>query len=128
MAAAAVTAPPIIFPPDFLIKPSLVAKKDIQAELNYALHEDAGKTLITDLRGPDASENSKQFGKRKTCYSVQVHDIRGEETKYTLDRNGFQYVWDPVAELDDWFNEEKCKAILVPKAEKLVQQMYVVPS
>jgi hypothetical protein len=52
-----------------------------------------------------------------------IHDIRGDESTFTLDQNGFQYVHHDVPELDDWSDEEKIKEILIPKTEELVRQM-----
>ncbi len=41
----------------------------------------------------------KQISLRKTGCSVQIQYIRGEEAEYTLDRDSFQYVRDPVPEI-----------------------------
>jgi hypothetical protein len=54
---------------------------------------------------------------------VQVQDIRGRETQFTLNQNGFQYVSHDVPGLDKARRPDTCRTVLIPETEKLVQQM-----
>lgn len=100
------------------------SKKDIQTELVYWKRlED--RLVVTDFTQPGGEQRFAEQENYNERHPVQIHDIRGEEAKYTLDKNGFQYVRHDVPELDDWSDEEKIKAILIPKTEELVRQVYV---
>lgn len=100
------------------------SKRDVQTELVYWKRlED--RSVVTDFTQPGGEQRFEEQQAYNEKHPVQIHDIRGEEANYTLEKNGFQYVRHDVPELDDWSDEEKVKAILIPKTEELVRQVYV---
>ena len=55
---------------------------------------------------------------------VTVHDIRGEEKKYTLDSTGFQIHGHKSAE-KDFVDDAQIKAVYYPETEQLLKDVYV---
>jgi hypothetical protein len=51
---------------------------------------------------------------------VVVHDVAGDEEKYTLDSHGFQYVKHESVE-KDFQDEEQIKAQYYPEIEQLLK-------
>ena len=101
-------------------KASSSTKHDVSTTLNY--YKDPG----------DGSEPAPAYvGKAETFerpteqLDVVVHDIRGEEEKYTLDGAGFQIFPHKSAE-KDFLDEEKIKAEYYPEVEQLLKDAYVV--
>ncbi|KAJ5535310.1 hypothetical protein N7527_001564 [Penicillium freii] len=58
-------------------------------------------------------------------HKVHVQDLRGQESTYTLDKNGFIYVSHEMPELDNLSDEEHMKDAIIPKTEELVRNMSV---
>lgn len=58
-----------------------------------------------------------------TSRTVQIKDIRGKEAQYNLKRNGFQYVWHDMPELEGVAEESHVENVIIPKTEALVRQM-----
>ncbi|GAD99961.1 conserved hypothetical protein [Paecilomyces variotii No. 5] len=54
---------------------------------------------------------------------VTIRDVRGRETEFTLDRNGFQYIHHEVPGLENCSGEDEIVALLFPETEKLVQKL-----
>jgi hypothetical protein len=54
--------------------------------------------------------------------SVTVHDIAGDEDKYSLDSHGFQFVKHESKE-KDFLEEEKIKAEYYPETEQLLKDV-----
>lgn len=52
--------------------------------------------------------------------SVTIHDISGDEDKYTVDSHGFQYVKHESKE-KDFVDNEKIKAEYYPETEQLLK-------
>lgn len=100
------------------------AKRNVQTELAY-WRQVPGQKVVNDFTQPDGEKGYAEMTKYDDRHEVIIHDIRGEESDFTLDRNGFQYVKHDVPELDDWSDEAKVKQVLIPATEKLVQQLYV---
>lgn len=57
-----------------------------------------------------------------TSLPVLVHDVSGEEDKYTLDTHGFQFVKHESKE-KDFLDVEKIKAEYLPETEQLVKEV-----
>jgi len=51
---------------------------------------------------------------------VVIHDISGEESKYTVDSHGFQYVNHESKE-KDFVDDKKIKAEYYPEVEQLLK-------
>lgn len=93
---------------------------DVLAELIYWKQvENASVTL--DFTSPGAQERYNDLSKLDQKYSVTVHDVRGEESHYTLQHHGFQYVRHEVEEIRDWSNEDQVTEVLLSATEQLVK-------
>ena len=55
---------------------------------------------------------------------VTVHDVRGEEHKYSLDSTGFQIYGHKSAE-KDFIDDAQIKAVYYPETEQLLKDAYV---
>lgn len=58
--------------------------------------------------------------------SLTVHDIRGTEDQYSLDKNGFQIYHHQSAE-KDFRDDEQIKKIYYPEIENLLKEAFVIP-
>lgn len=56
--------------------------------------------------------------------SAIVHDIRGTEDQYTLDKNGFQIYKHQSVE-NDFVDDEQIKQVYYPETERLLKEVYV---
>ncbi|KIM92869.1 hypothetical protein OIDMADRAFT_138871 [Oidiodendron maius Zn] len=94
-------------------------RHDILAELNY--WKDVGNTsVLVDFNTPGAQERYNDLLKLDQAHSVMVHDVRGEESKYTIDRHGFQYVQHEVKDMGNLSNDEEVIAVLLTATEQLI--------
>lgn len=57
-------------------------------------------------------------------HSAIVHDIRGTEDQYTLDKNGFQIYKHQSVE-KDFVDDEHIKQVYYPETERLLKAAYV---
>jgi hypothetical protein len=97
-------------------------RHDILAELNY--WKDVGNTsVVVEFNSPGAQERYNDLLRLDQAHSVMVHDVRGEESKYTIERNGFQYVQHEVNDMGNLSNDEEVIAVLVPATEQLVKEV-----
>lgn len=62
---------------------------------------------------------------RDTKHAVSVHDIRGSESNFTLEENGFQYVQHEIPGLDQAEDPAHVKEVIIPQTEELVRKVYV---
>jgi hypothetical protein len=53
---------------------------------------------------------------------VTVHDIRGQEHEYTLDKNGFQ-IYPHESKEKDFLDDEQIKAVYYPETEQLLKDV-----
>ncbi|GFF35772.1 bifunctional solanapyrone synthase [Aspergillus udagawae] len=96
-------------------------KQGIETELNY--WEGSDDPIIIDFNTPDGKQKFAEVEKQEARHPVLIHDIRGTEDQYTLEKHGFQYFHDEVPELDDWTDEQKVIDTLIPKSEELVRKI-----
>jgi hypothetical protein len=68
---------------------------------------------------PDNSQ-ANTFQRPHAPQSVTVHDIAGDEDKYTLDSHGFQFVKHESKE-KDFLDDAKIKAEYYPEVEQLLK-------
>ncbi|PSN72452.1 hypothetical protein BS50DRAFT_658372 [Corynespora cassiicola Philippines] len=110
MATSTVTAPVAIH--DGLIK----------ASLNYHDRK-AGLVDVLDFTKPGTEKTFEEYQNMVEEVPTAFHDARGKEDQYTLHKNGFQYVKDPVAGLQDANSEDEIRDILLPATEDLVKRV-----
>ncbi|CAI7567149.1 unnamed protein product [Penicillium bialowiezense] len=103
-------------------KPAKVPAKHVETDLMFWRRP----TIDDDVKGP-SKENTECIANEEHpldgAHRVSVQDIRGQESAFTLDRNGFTYVNHEIAELDQASNEQCMRDIIIPKTEELVRDL-----
>ncbi|PYI00851.1 hypothetical protein BO78DRAFT_380224 [Aspergillus sclerotiicarbonarius CBS 121057] len=97
-------------------------KHDIWTGLVFRKRTD-NRHEVVDLTTMTPEEYAPIEHKKQEKHSVLVHDIRGNEFEYTIEKNGFQYVRDEVPELRDCSDDDEIKKILIPRTEELVRKV-----
>jgi hypothetical protein len=80
----------------------------------------AGVFRSFNLRQINSQQNTSQ--RPHIPHNVIVHDVTGDEDKYTLDSHGFQFVKHESKE-KDFLEDEKVKAEYYPEVEKLLKEV-----
>lgn len=96
--------------------------KDVEAELVFWKRPES-QTLEVDFTKETPETCMATMIKQDDNQTVHVRDLRGKETQYDLKRNGFQYVWHDMPELEGAAEKSHVENVIVPKTEALVQQM-----
>ncbi|KIX97415.1 uncharacterized protein Z520_06867 [Fonsecaea multimorphosa CBS 102226] len=91
------------------------AKHDVTAEVYY--YKDPG-----DGTPPEPSYVGKpnSYLRPHVAQSVVIHDVSGDEDKYTIDSHGFQYIRHESKE-KDFVDNDKIKAEYYPEVEQLLK-------
>lgn len=63
---------------------------------------------------------AQTYERPHTALPVTVHDISGEEEKYTLDSHGFQ-IYKHLSLEKDFLDDEEIKASYYPETEQLLK-------
>jgi hypothetical protein len=104
---------------------STAETRKVLADLTYWSHI-AGNSVVVDFTTPGAEQRFAELDKFNVTCTVPIHDIRNLEGKYTLQRNGFQYVYHEMPELDgSTMSEKEIEDYLIPATQKLVEELYV---
>jgi len=90
-------------------------KHDVATELNY--YQDPGDGT---LPAPVYVGKSDNVERPHAVQNVIIHDIAGDEDKYTLDSHGFQFVKHESQE-KDFLDDDKIKAEYYPEVEQLLK-------
>ena len=95
--------------------------QDVLADFNY--HKDLG-----DGQPPTPSYIGKPetYDRPIETRTMIVHDIRGEEGKYTLDGKGFQ-IHKHVSQETAFENDHQIKTVYYPEIEGILKDAYVLP-
>jgi hypothetical protein len=126
MATAAVASPSSVptYKPQTLqstTTPKSSGPQDVDTILNYYKpNEDGSPPHPTYVDRPETYERPVE------PHSVIVHDVRGRESDYTLDGNGFQFYRNTSNE-KDFLDEEKIKSGYYAEVEQLLKDAYVSP-
>lgn len=97
---------------------------DVEADINYfpAATTTAGDVIETKDWEPrllgDADEHTRK---------LTIHDVRGIEDRFELDRNGFQFVELPT-KARDVTTDEKIQDEYYPEVAEVLQELYAEPS
>ncbi|KAL8708381.1 MAG: hypothetical protein Q9220_006762 [cf. Caloplaca sp. 1 TL-2023] len=98
---------------DYPIEPP---SKDIKAIFNYYKDpEDGGPPLPAYVGKPETYERPIE------AKSMTVHDIRGEESQYTLDGTGFQ-VWKHTSKEKEFVDDDKVRRDYYPEVESILKE------
>jgi hypothetical protein len=98
--------------------------KHVDTELMFWRASGGDNRVQIDFTNGNPEEGLKAMRGHDQMHRVRVHDIRGQESNFTLDKNGFVYVSHDMP--GDATDEEQVKDTLVPKTEELVRQMSVL--
>ncbi|KAJ0414587.1 hypothetical protein BJY00DRAFT_318671 [Aspergillus carlsbadensis] len=101
--------------------------RNIQTTLNYWPKPLSGNITI-DFRKPGAEERFNELESLEEEHAVTIHDIRDlrEHEQPTLEKNGFQYIHDPVPGYDKGENwsERRIARLFLLRTEELVAGLY----
>jgi ferredoxin len=131
MAAAAVGLPPSTdsFGSVTHINPTQASQT--QTTYPTALKHDVNTILNFHLDNEDGSPPAPVYVNKPESYvrpldahNVTIKDVRGEEDKYTLDKNGFEFRRHTSVE-KDFVDDEQIKAQYYPETEQLLKDAYV---
>lgn len=91
--------------------------KDIRTELNYFKDaEDGSPPHATYIDRPET------YDRPVATHPATVHDVRGRESEYTLDKDGFKFVRHTAAE-KDFLDDEAIKAGYYAETEQLLKDV-----
>ena len=89
--------------------------RDVVAEFNYYKDPGDGSPPAPSYVGkPETYERPAETG------TMVVHDIRGEEDRYTLDTTGFE-IYKHVSQETAFEDDEEIKKIYYPEVEELLK-------
>jgi hypothetical protein len=101
--------------------------RNIQTSLKYWPRPPRSEVAI-DFRKPGAEERFNELESLEEEHAVTIRDIRGlrESEQPTLEKNGFQYMYDPVPEYDERENrnEKRIEKSFLPRTEELVAKLF----
>ncbi|RFU75259.1 hypothetical protein TARUN_7001 [Trichoderma arundinaceum] len=95
-----------------------VPKHDVETILNFHKDNEDGSPPAPSYAGKPESFTARPIASHK----VTIHDVAGEEDKYTLDKNGFQIYRHPSVE-KDFVDDEQIKALYYPETEQLLKDV-----
>ncbi|KXG46333.1 uncharacterized protein PGRI_051890 [Penicillium griseofulvum] len=91
--------------------------KHVDAELHFWRRPDADNSVKVDSTKGKPEDIKKTHVSNET-HRVLVHDIRGQESSFTLDKNGFVYLSHEMPDLDMVSDEQHVKDTIIPKTEE----------
>ncbi|KFY26651.1 hypothetical protein V493_03958 [Pseudogymnoascus sp. VKM F-4281 (FW-2241)] len=100
-----------------LTQETKVAKHDVSTELNYYQDPGDGTPPVPYYVG-----QPNTYERPTTVQNVVIHDIAGDENKYTLDSHGFQYTKHESNE-KEFLSDDKIKAEYYPEVEQLLKDV-----
>jgi len=91
---------------------------DVEVSLSYSVLPADGKPF-NYVEEPPAGEPKTNLG--ETTLKATIHDIRGRESEYNLDKDAFQVIHNvPESAEKDFTDDESIKANYYPEVEKLL--------
>lgn len=93
---------------------------DVETSLNFFKdNEDGSPPHPTYVGKPET------YRRPRDSHKVTIHDVSGEEDKYTLDEQGFQFLKHTSVE-KDFVDEEKVKDEYYKEVDQLLKDVYVL--
>lgn len=81
--------------------------------------------LVSDFTKVGREEGMAAMKNLEEEHRIQVHDVRGHESDFSLQQNGFQYAWHEIPELGGAADESQVEQFIIPQTEELVKKLYV---
>ncbi|KAJ5365667.1 hypothetical protein N7517_008553 [Penicillium concentricum] len=97
--------------------------KHINTDLHFWRRPDVDNSAQVDVANDKTEDNSKKMHVSDGTHRVQIQDIRGKESSYTLDKNGFVYVSHDMPDLDKVSDKQHVKDTIIPQTEALVRKI-----
>ncbi|KFY38846.1 hypothetical protein V494_04174 [Pseudogymnoascus sp. VKM F-4513 (FW-928)] len=94
-----------------------VGKHDVETELNYYQDPGDGSKPVPYYVG-----QPNTYERPTVAQKTVIHDITGEEEKYTLDSHGFQVTRHESKE-KEFLDEERIKEVYYPEVEQLLKDV-----
>lgn len=88
-------------------------------QLHFTLGESLACTVVV-INSKTGDSKPQTYERPHATLTAIVHDISGDEGKYTLDSHGFQYVRHESVE-KEFEDEEKIKEKYYPEIEQLLK-------
>ncbi|KAJ5819264.1 hypothetical protein N7474_004855 [Penicillium riverlandense] len=79
--------------------------------------------LVSDFTKVSPEEGMAAMKRLEEEHRIQVHDVRGHESDFSLQQNGFQYVWHEIPELGGAADEEQVQQFIIPQTEQMVKKL-----
>ncbi|KAL1891690.1 hypothetical protein Sste5346_007439 [Sporothrix stenoceras] len=117
MAAAILQAPTLAGPHVDSLPSSHSTKRHVQTTLNYYKPNADGSPPHTTYY-----DRPETYYREVEPHAAIIHDVSGDEAKYTLDGNGFQFVDRPVTETE-FRDDAQIRASYYPETEKLLKDV-----
>ncbi|KAF2178033.1 hypothetical protein K469DRAFT_600995 [Zopfia rhizophila CBS 207.26] len=95
---------------------------DVKAQLNFWPRSQTPIEPL-DFTKPDAERKFNELNRTIDAIDLTVQNVRGQESAFTLDKNGFQYVDHEVPGLNDAKTDDQIRELLIPATEVLVKKM-----
>lgn len=93
--------------------------KTVETTLNYYLDPSKGGHTSYQIGVSD------YYRRKFEPHQAQIHDIRGREDQFDLERHGFQHHNHTSTE-KDFDSDEQVKKVVYPEVEQLIKEVYVV--
>lgn len=100
--------------------------RHVDTDLCFWRRRDVDNNVQVNLAKGNPEDNLKEMEVLAEMHKVNVQDIRGQESSYTLDKNGFVYLSHEMPELDKVSDDEHVKDAIIRKTEELVREMSVL--
>ncbi|CAI7656507.1 unnamed protein product [Penicillium viridicatum] len=97
--------------------------RHVDADLRFWRRRDVDNNAQANFAKGKPEDNLKEMEVLAEMHKVHVQDIRGQDSTYTLDKNGFVYLSHEMPELDNLSDEEHMKDVIIPKTEELVRNI-----
>lgn len=107
-----------------LLTVEAIMQKDVVTELVFWARPE-GQPFVSDFTKVKPEVCMAAMKKEEEKHMVTVHDIRGQESHFTLDRNGFQYVQHDIPGMDRAEDPTHVETVIIPQTEELVRNMSV---
>ncbi|KAJ5693726.1 hypothetical protein N7536_004138 [Penicillium majusculum] len=97
--------------------------RHVDTDLRFWRRRDVDNNVQVKLAKGKPEDNLKEMEVLAEMHQVNVQDIRGQESSYTLDKNGFVYLSHEMPELDKVSDDEHVKDAIIRKTEELVRKI-----
>ncbi|KAJ5091317.1 hypothetical protein NUU61_006187 [Penicillium alfredii] len=100
--------------------PNLV--KHVDTELIFWRRPE-NQCMVIDFTSSKPEECMAAAAKMDEKRPVRIHDIRGQESQFSLEENGFEYVQHDIPAMDKISESGYADKVIIPKTEELVQRI-----